>query len=352
MNQGKSLLNTLSIPFFFSGVCFVKIRWPLKCIQLLILLTHYTYIICKIYRTIKSYILRTQSLPLLVVLWYHIWMFCSITSNVAFVLKSKSVQSLTLSLIAFGDSTRVPRLQRQAKCICCCLLILYASSIWYSINYINSRRFSVPENVMHFIVMPTHSNFIYTGCFVYFVIFELLFINVRTRLRRVHCIALYAYHQDLDLCQQHIRGILNDLNEFERVMAFIPFTWLLSVFANVTTFFYVIDHGNFTMAFSVYISIVSTLEILVILFIIIWIGRRKGHLRKVFMTIETILMSSKWKSKQQTFERLMTINLLERVTDFTPTAFDFVKLDKQLIPSFLAAIVSFTVMFRNLTQES
>src|SRR5438270_618110 len=145
MNQAKSLLNTLSIPLFFSGVCFAKIRWPLKCIQLLLLLTYCIFIFCKIYRTIESYILRTQPLPLLAVLWYRVWMFCSVALNISFVLKSKSVQSLILNLVAYDDSTRVPRLLKQARCICCCLLIVYASSIWDVINYINDPQFSVPE---------------------------------------------------------------------------------------------------------------------------------------------------------------------------------------------------------------
>src|SRR4029077_4607699 len=91
-------------------------------------------------------------------------------------------------------------------------------------------------------------------------------------------------------------------------------------------------------------------EPLVILFTIFWMERRLGKIRCLGDEVKQSLYAKPCETLSNVTEKVTIVNELDKLQEFTPTAFSFFNFDRRLILSFIGSVTTFTVLFINLSR--
>jgi len=203
-----------------------------------------------------------------------------------------------------------------------------------------------------------------SACSVYFIFLRLLYVHSKIVLFHVQrklvmlpvkrSLVRMESGQRLDSSYDNLYKVVSQsvdsMKEFDRTFSFLPFITIMKNFLNAS--YIVISLLRGTTVRLIAICINNVVHNTILILIITYLTRQRVHLENKSLMIRTAILEDKQSQREAPVLLSLLIESIKEMYSFQMTGWEMFALHKSLILAFMANVISFTVLFVQLTVNS
>lgn len=209
----------------------------------------------------------------------------------------------------------------------------------------NSLKDTCVTIIMILLEIPSF-DLVFPSLIVYIIFFQLLWYYSNTILRRIQVYMRISVNPDFVKIHDMLEGVLKSISEFDNIFSLILLLSLTDIFAStavmVVNISREVNYANITSLIKFVINIVWMLGV------VLFIHRKQESLIKESQQVRKVILTQ----KPSCILSASFISQLDSFPSAKMTVWSLFPLDKSLILSFIASVMTFTVLFLQLSSTN
>ena len=229
--------------------------------------------------------------------------------------------------------------------------LLFRVTVSDSLNYSSQEQDTLLFSTwIYKIIQAFPGTSIVTGCCVYASFLYMLYTLTSNQFQLIQSYLSKVKKPNLLVINDALHKILDFLKEFDANFSFLPFMWFSNTFWFTSINVIIMSSDNLTLNSRISFTLVFVAENVATFSIIILLSRLRMKLEKHSDTTAQMLAAADCQSLHGCFLRISIKTILDSIASFRMTAFSLFHLDLSLVLSLAGNLLTFTVLFIQLTK--
>ena len=271
-----------------------------------------------------------------------------------FIWKKKSIVKLTqeiYQMLPVDSQSKVTRIALVMMMIDVGHL-LFRVTVSDCLNCLSQKQGTLLFTWIYKIIEALPRTSIVTGCCVYASFLYMLYTLINNQFQLIQSYLRKVKKPNLLVINNALHKLLDFLKEFDANFSFLPFIWFSNTFWFTSINVIIMSSDNLTLNSRISFVLVFVAENVATFSIIILLSRLRMKLEKHSDTTAQMLAAADCQSLHGCFLRISIKTILDSIASFRMTAFSLFHLDLSLVLSLAGNLLTFTVLFIQLTKSS